>query len=792
MLFSVLSELIVCVVASFEIREVWIQQRESQSSTPYSPFHTVTAMKQQQQQQQQQQSQSNIPSEKSVMPINDRKKRRGTTSKTQGGENGGSQQIGSIMQFYSQSAKEPDPLVLHIYGANPASIPYSSSSYSSSDQPHHHSRQFHMNCCQHAEGPVLPADLLFSFDNNELYSIFQDSFSYDLSSTMAYFATILQRIQSQYGEDLIALFTTCPYLNYLYIGENSIPSLLGISLSSSSSHHSFTKTPAELRTALQTLVSTSELSLEVIPLVGYLVCLLRHSQTSYQKWIAESPALSSSIQRCYSYCVKLTSIFVASENQYAQGLVGELLGLLGAVAAERFDRLAHEQSVPKLQSEFDLTLEMIKHYFVKDLRGLPHYSIQNRIAYTAQCLLRFLQRQLLEKPIKTLTITESVLNQESVLTKLIAEYKQAQSTMDGDNRPSREDPFPVFLQKLFTPDEYSVIAQYWSTKYNIRDDKARQERSISFDGIPCRSYSKWVSKIAMRLVLACPAENLPSSTTNTSNNNNNNNNNNNMKKKKKKRDEEDGLRGGQGKQGRRGESDHGQNLYQNSLISTWSVFPSPDSVIYIMRTLLGPLGADKASFLLPHIFFYAVQYHFLMYKMMLEKQSMMTSSANTMNTVQLKKESNDDNDDNEKGNGRKQVKCAGRVSSADSTPPIAFNFNNQKTSSSLTTTTTTAATSSTTTTLPTIHAKQIPFCQAIAGYLNTVLRECSEVSDDEYKQCCNEILSLRNTFSAWSLEFYHSNEVEGSRMLREMAEMIQCEEVIRVAKILGQYEYALR
>ena len=45
---------------------------------------------------------------------------------------------------------------------------------------------------------------------------------------------------------------------------------------------------------------------------------------------------------------------------------------------------------------------------------------------------------------------------------------------------------------------------------------------------------------------------------------------------------------------------------------------------------------------------------------------------------------------------------------------------------------------------------------------------------------------------AWSLEFYQNNELDGSRMLMEMVDLIQSEEVIRVANVLGQYEYALR
>lgn len=68
---------------------------------------------------------------------------------------------------------------------------------------------------------------------------------------------------------------------------------------------------------------------------------------------------------------KLASFFVTSGNTYAQLLLSELLGLLGAIASERFRSVSREDSVQPHLTEFDLARVMVKRFFVKDLMGSP-------------------------------------------------------------------------------------------------------------------------------------------------------------------------------------------------------------------------------------------------------------------------------------------------------------------------------------------------------------------------------------------------------------------------------------
>ena len=265
-------------------------------------------------------------------------------------------------------------------------------------------------------------------------------------------------------------------------------------------------------------------------------------------------------------------------------------------------------------------------------------------------------------------------------------------TIDNDSPTTltEEDSLPPSLRVLFSSEELSVISQYWSTEYSLRGDKQRAERSRGFEGITCKNYAKWVTKLAMRLLLLCPSENRTLSRTST-----------------------------------HSVDSHVSDASASSatIARTESVSSSSDSVLYVFKSLLYPTCADKAAYLLPYFIVFALQYHY-------QKQRA---------------------EENENA----------------STPRLI------------------------------IPAGEIAFFGLLATFLNKTLAACDVLSDNEYKHCCGEVLTTLNTLQAWQLQ----NQVAGeqqkeqawrSEMLRGFLGLVNRTQVIRVAKLLGQFEYALR
>ena len=619
------------------------------------------------------------------------------------------------------------------------------------------------------------------------------SFSGSLSSAATFFAATLRRIAARHPATFPSLLHSRPYLFLLRFGDHSIADMLQISPPCSLSQPA--KSAEELAAFMRTLVATPELSLEVVPAVGYLALLLRTSQRVYQRWLAQQPLLPDVVQQCFLFCLRLASFFVASGNQYAQRLLGEVLGLMGAAAPERFAALAREDGVQPQLGEFDLARGMIRRFFVKDLMGLPRSEIQNRIAFTVQSLLRFLQARMETEPLERLTSDrELLLRAREERRKEVADSSVHQSINQSvdqttkqsninpsstnpsstnpsstnpsstkqsninpttnpssinpttnpsninpttnpssinpttnpsninpttnpsptDSLPTEEDSLPPSLRILFTPEELSVISQYWSTEYSLRSDKQRAERSRGFEGISCKNYAKWVTKLAMRLLLLSPAESSSLSRTDT-----------------------------------RSVDSHLSDASSSSvpLSHSSSTLQPSESVLYVFKSLLYPTCADKAAYLLPYFIVFALEYHY-------------------------KKQRTEENEH-------------------ASTPRLV------------------------------IPVGDVPLFGLLATFLNQTLAACDVLSDNETKHCGSEVLATLNTLQAWQLQSQQgiqtnpgqqaikglqsmqSNQNNPSNdaakdqawrgeMLRGFLGMIDRAQVVRVAKLLGQFEYALR
>ena len=606
------------------------------------------------------------------------------------------------------------------------------------------------------------------------------SFSGSLSSAATFFAATLRRIAARHPATFPSLLHSRPYLFLLRFGDHSIADMLQISPPCSLSQPA--KSAEELAAFMRTLVATPELSLEVVPAVGYLALLLRTSQRVYQRWLAQQPLLPDVVQQCFLFCLRLASFFVASGNQYAQRLLGEVLGLMGAAAPERFAALAREDGVQPQLGEFDLARGMIRRFFVKDLMGLPRSEIQNRIAFTVQSLLRFLQARMETEPLERLTSDRELLlrareerrkevanqsvhqsinqsvdqttkqsninpsstnpsstNPSSTKQSNINPSSTKQSNINPttnpssinpttnpsninpttnpsptDSLPTEEDSLPPSLRILFTPEELSVISQYWSTEYSLRSDKQRAERSRGFEGISCKNYAKWVTKLAMRLLLLSPAESSSLSRTDT-----------------------------------RSVDSHLSDASSSSvpLSHSSSTLQPSESVLYVFKSLLYPTCADKAAYLLPYFIVFALEYHY-------------------------KKQRTEENEH-------------------ASTPRLV------------------------------IPVGDVPLFRLLATFLNQTLAACDVLSDNETKHCGSEVLATLNTLQAWQLQSQQgiqtnpgqqaikglqsmqSNQNNPSNdaakdqawrgeMLRGFLGMIDRAQVVRVAKLLGQFEYALR
>lgn len=363
MLFRVLSEIIVCVAASFERRQQWLRRGDR----------------------------SREERQKTLEELREREKEKETPRETS------SQRDGTITSYFSQRS-DKTPVILRVYGID------EQSAISGIDKRESNGidKQESNGIDKHESNGIDKHESLTTpcFEEDAKLVENMDP-SGSLSGTTDFFAAMLRRVAAKDPESLRSLLASRPYLFHLRFGEQSLADMLQTPPPFSLTQYS--KSSDELANFMQTLTSTPELSLEVIPAVGYLALLLRTSQRVYQRWIAEQSLLPEAVQQCFLYCVRLASFFVASGNEYAQVLLGEVLGLLSAVAPDRFAAMSREDGVQTQLSEFDLARVMIKRFFVKDLMGLPRSEIQNRIAFTVQSLLRFLQEKMDGEAIEKLT-----------------------------------------------------------------------------------------------------------------------------------------------------------------------------------------------------------------------------------------------------------------------------------------------------------------------------------------------------------------------------------------------------
>ena len=648
MLFRVLSEIIVCVAASFEQCKKWLQLSSQSHILFYHAnmdiFHRIAIERE--------------------AKMNNNKKL--TQDRT-------------IDSYFSQKALQPSDIVMTIYGLEEEEIKNPSQSIKTWKELG--------NCCD-SSTEVHMHDSLYSFDMNYEGIESFDSISY-LQNTSAYFSETLNRINQQYPTQFKSLLQQRPYLSYLRFGDYSLTEMIHQDLPQSS--QSFSVSEESLLSLFQLICNIPELSLEVIPALSYASLLLKYSQKTFQQWLIPLPVLPAIIQQFYYYCIHLTSIAISNQSKHLQLVLGEVLGLLGAIAPERFDSQIHENSIQPFVTDFDLALKMIKDYFVKDLMGLPKREIQNRIALTVQRLLRFLQKQLISCPIEEL----SVLPETRLKVSKIREEEKKEKEMEVEEGKEEDDDgenvFPKQLKRLFTEEELSVISQYWKTEYAIR--KEGSDRSQGFEGISVKNYAKWITKCSLRLIIHCPQD-TPSTTTCS-----------NTTVSRSSTIEIDST----------------------SSFTRLESLKNDDSVIYIFRTLLSPLCADRAAFLFPHIIQFALFYHYN--HMNDHPDSSSSSSTTTPNT----------------------------------TKPIPTYFT------------------------------------VFANYCNEILHRYDISNDNEVQHCCSDLLLTFNTLEAWSRSYAilalknpKSSYKTKSFILSSFLSLLDHRQIIRVAKILGQYERALK
>lgn len=512
MLFRVLSEIIVCAVASFEKCELWINE----TPQPRIVFNHACF------------------DEFKKMAINRENSEAKPARSTQR----------TINSYFSQQPTQASDIIMRIYGED---------LQKKTSQSHHYSWHSMGGCCDHPDVSVIH-DLLYSFDCNGDFADSVELPTY-MQYTSAYFCETLRHIYSQYPTQFDDLLQQRPYLYFLRFGEYSLCDVVNHEIPASLL--SFTLNTEQLSTLFQLVCKIPELSLEVVPAMGYMSIILRHSQKTYQQWIQPLTIAPSIVQLFYAYCIRLSSIAVFNQSKHTQLLIGEVLGLLGALAPERFESRIHENTIQPLLTDFDLALIMIERFFVKDLMGLPKRDIQNRIALTVQRLLRFLQNRL-----QNGNVDEITMNNEN---RIIIQNSKTVKKVENDS-------FPTELKGFFTEEELSVISQYWKTEYAVR--KEGTDHSQGFEGISVKNYAKWITKCSLRLIALCPKEEQTSTQATP-------------QKARSSTIEMD----------------------SNSSVSHIETI-SNESVIYIFRTLLSPLCADRASFLFPHIIQFALFYHY--------------------------------------------------------------------------------------------------------------------------------------------------------------------------------------
>ena len=519
-------------------------------------------------------------------------------------------------------------------------------------------------------------DSLFGFNTNGYDLTSVDEASY-LFNTSSYLADTFRKISQRYPQQFNELITSRPYLLMMQFGDRSLTDIFNIPFPSLS------RTAEDILSMMQIATNIPERSLEVVPALGFISRVLYVSQKTFQQWISTRSGALDILQRFFLYCIKLCSVLVETGNKHGQLLVGEVIGLLGAIAPERFEKRVVDTSIQPLLTDFDLARYMIKRYFVKDLKGLPNRRIHNRIAVTVQYLLRFIHIQV--------TASVNKLSNDDGMNKKIDAIRAAlvnQGNLDSSNLPS-------YLTDLFSGDDLSVISQYWKTEYSSRKEGLGD--SSGFEGLSCKNYAKWITRFTSRLISLC------------------------MRKEKE-------------------EHPHSRftcslaslnselSLRQNgSLAETDMEGETPDGfVIFLFRSLLSPECADKVSYLFVHALSFALFYF-----------NGMSDSHDT-------------------------------DSASSTTPRLDQSV---------------------------VH----PFFTKLSDYINSTLGHCDASSDNEMQHCCGDLLAALDTLDSWAMTYEYKGTTTGNsawqtkgRVLHQFLGMIDRRQVIRVAKLLGQYERAIK
>ena len=435
MLFRNISEILVCAAASFEQVRKWLRRRKQHRMCFYS---------------------SNL-----------KEMKREAVSKEQ--EKNAKQRGRTIDSYFSQSA-ESQSVGLSVYGKTEEEKAVSGE------------KTFDMCCSCQVRSFDTHHDLLFSFQSSgyDLTNIDEASYLYYTTSCLA---DTFRKISKRYPKQFTELFATRPYLLLLQFGDRSLAEIFGLSTPS------FSRTDEDILRILQITSNIPERSLEVIPALGFIVRILQTSQKAFQQWVSTRSDTADILQRFFLFCIRLCSVLVECDNKHGQLLIGEVIGLLGAIAPERFEQKVMDTTIQPLLTDFDLARYMIKRYFVKDLKGLPDRKIHNRIAVTVQHLLRFIHIQVTKS-------TEKLSNDDAMNAKIekIREDLAKQPLTDLSSLPS-------YLIELFSSDDLNVISQYWKTEYSSRKEALGD--SSGFDKLPCKNYAKWITRFTDRLISLC-------------------------------------------------------------------------------------------------------------------------------------------------------------------------------------------------------------------------------------------------------------------------------------------------
>ena len=433
-----------------------------------------------------------------------------------------------------------------------------------------------------AQNSATPKDPLFSFTKTALSTVQNDPEGYEAAMS-DFFAAIIKRIAAKFPSRILECLNSRPYLYFLKYGRFYINTLLNCTFPSSC-YHSYSS--SALLQLFSQIITIPELSLEIAPALQYVSFVLDISQESYHELIRGNQTIPAVVQSFYNYCLHICSVIDSTHDNHTLDIIGHLLGQLGAIAPNRFETKKSKSAIPSNFTEFDLARYLIKHFFVKDLMGLPKRDVQNRIALTVQKLLRFLESKLND------SFNEEVTADRELVAR-VQKVREAQKAQEVEEMPAlQQQHLPLVLQQLFSEEEICVISQYWRTEYSIRNDGGVTYRG--FEGISMKSYVKWITKLASRLLALCPQE-------------------------------DDGLKttlsvgSSAGKSARPARPARSAQLSAQSSVrsSTPDVeLNSPsrpvapeESVYYLLKPLFSSSCSDKTAFLFPYIVQFALLFH---------------------------------------------------------------------------------------------------------------------------------------------------------------------------------------